>query len=76
MKVVKIRHVGNSDVMTVPPELGLEVGSTVLVERLDTGQVLITPAESVRARIPALAARVAERNREAFRILEEHDRQA
>lgn len=75
MKVVKIRHVGNSDVMTVPPELGLQVGSAVLVEKLDTGQILITPAESIRQRMPAIAARVAKRNREAFRILEEHDHQ-
>ena len=74
MKLVKIRHVGNSDVMTVPPELGLRSGATVVVERLETGQVLVTPAELIRERIPTIVKSVVEEDREALRILEEHDR--
>jgi antitoxin component of MazEF toxin-antitoxin module len=74
MKMVKIRHVGNSDVMTVPPELGIPRGATVMVEKLETGQILVTPAELIRERIPSIAQRLVDEDREALRILEEHDR--
>lgn len=75
VRVVRVRRVGNSKVVTVPRELDFE-SEEVLVEKLNTGQLLLTPVAMVRSRIPQISARVVRDNAEALRILEEYDRKA
>ena len=44
MKIVKTRKVGNSVVVTLPPELGYEAGIDVLIDRASNGDLRIMPA--------------------------------
>ena len=77
MKLVKVRRVGNSNVMTLPhgiERLGYLPDSQVLVEELPSGQLLVTPADRIRARVRRVGRKVVAEDREALRILEAHDR--
>ena len=77
MVVMKIRRVGNSNVVSIPRDLeeaGFGPGSSVIVERTATGEVLLIPESRVRARIRAIGRKAIEENREALRMLEEYDR--
>ena len=54
MEIVKIRRVGNSNVLSVPRafvQAGYEAGQPVLIEQLDNGDLLIRRVESHRALI-------------------------
>ena len=76
MKVVKVRRVGNSNVVSIPRELetrGFAPGTSVLVEELETGELRIIPTEQVRARIRDVGQRVVGGHAEALKILAEHD---
>jgi antitoxin component of MazEF toxin-antitoxin module len=76
MKVVKIRRVGNSNVVSIPRELearGYGPGISVLVEELDGGELRIIPTEQVRNRIRNVGQRVVAEHAEALKILAEHD---
>lgn len=76
MKVVKIRRVGNSNVVSIPRELearGYTAGTSVLVEELEGGELRIMPTEEVRDRIRRVGRRVVGEHAEALRILAEHD---
>jgi len=76
MKIVKVRRVGNSNVVSIPRELearGYVPGSSVLVEELDNGELRITPTEQVRQRIREVGRRVVDEHTEALRILADHD---
>jgi antitoxin component of MazEF toxin-antitoxin module len=76
MKVVKVRRVGNSNVVSIPRELetrGYAPGTSVLVEELDSGELRIMPTEQVRERIRGIGRRVVAKHSEALRILAEHD---
>ena len=76
MKVVKVRRVGNSNVVSIPRELearGYAPGTSVLVEELDSGELRIMPTEQVRERIRGIGRRVVAEHSEALRILAEHD---
>ena len=78
MKVVKVRRVGNSNVVSIPRELeaeGYAPGTSVLVEERD-GELRITPTERLRERIRSVGERVVSEHPEALRILAEHDRGA
>ena len=55
-------------------EAGFGPGSSVIVERTATGEVLLIPESRVRARIRAIGRKAIEENREALRMLEEYDR--
>jgi len=76
MKVVKVRRVGNSNVISIPREFearGYAPGSSVLVEELPGGDLRIMSTEKVRDRIRGIGARVVAEHGEALRILAEHD---
>ncbi len=77
MVVMKIRRVGNSNVVSIPRELeeaGFGPGSSVIVERIATGEVLLIPESRLRARIRSIGRKAIEENREALQMLEEYDR--
>jgi len=76
VKVVKIRRVGNSNVVTLPRELeasGYEPGTSVLVEEIDGGELRIIPTDQVRDRIRRVGQRVVAEHAEMLKILAEHD---
>jgi antitoxin component of MazEF toxin-antitoxin module len=76
MKVVKVRRVGNSNVISIPREFeaqGYAPGSSVLVEELPGGELRIMSTEKVRQRIHKMGERVVAEHGEALRILAEHD---
>lgn len=76
MKVVKIRRVGNSNVVSIPRELesrGYAPGTEVLVEELEGGALRIVPTDQVRERIRDVGRRVVAERGEALKILAEHD---
>jgi antitoxin component of MazEF toxin-antitoxin module len=76
MKVVKVRRVGNSNVVSIPKELeasGYTPGASVLVEELPDGELRILPTDQVRERIRTVGRRVVDEHPEALRILAEHD---
>lgn len=77
MQIVKVRRVGNSNVVTLPRSLeaaGFEVGASVVVEALPGGQVLLVPAANVRERIRGIGRRVIAEHREALELLDAYDR--
>ena len=72
MKVVKVRRVGNSNVISIPRELeksGYTAGSTVLVEELADGELRILPTDRVRERIRETSRRIVAEHPEALEIL-------
>ena len=76
MKVVKVRRVGNSNVVSLPRELeasGYTPGASVLVEELADGELRIIPTELVRKRIGQTARRVVAEHPEALEILANHE---
>ncbi len=76
MRVVKIRRVGNSNVISLPREFedkGFNAGTTVLIEQLPTGELRITPAATVRRITAERAKQLVEENRETLDLLAEHD---
>lgn len=75
MKIVKVRRVGNSNVVSIPRELeahGYAPGTSVL-EELDGGELRIMPTEQLRERIRTIGERVVADHPEALKILAEHD---
>lgn len=69
MKVVKVRRVGNSNVISIPKELeaiGYTPGSSVLVEELPHGELRILPTDKVRERIREVGWRVVAEHPEAL----------
>lgn len=76
MKVVKVRRVGNSNVVSIPRELetrGYAPGTSVLVEELEGGGLRIMPTDQVRSRIREVGQRLASEHAEALKILADHD---
>jgi antitoxin component of MazEF toxin-antitoxin module len=76
MKVVKVRRVGNSNVISIPREFeahGYVPGTSVLVEELPDGDLRIMATEKVRQRIQEIGARVVADHGEALQILADHD---
>jgi antitoxin component of MazEF toxin-antitoxin module len=79
MKVVKVRRVGNSNVVSLPRELearGYGPGTSVLIEELEGGELRILPADQVRERIRGIGRRVVSEHAEALQILADHDPEA
>ncbi len=77
MKVMKIRQVGNSNVVSLPHELesrGYTPGTQVVVQELPTGEVRIVPTNRVRQFIRETARRVVAEDQEALRILADYER--
>jgi antitoxin component of MazEF toxin-antitoxin module len=76
MKVVKVRRVGNSNVVSLPRELeasGYVPGTSVLVEELPDGELRILPTDRVRERVREIAARSVSERAEALEILAGYD---
>jgi hypothetical protein len=76
MKVVKVRRVGNSNVISIPREFeahGYAPGASVLVEELPDGDLRVMPTEKVRERIREVGARLVAEHGEALDILANHD---
>jgi antitoxin component of MazEF toxin-antitoxin module len=76
MKIVKVRRVGNSNVVSIPREFeaqGYVPGSSVLVEDMPGGELRITPTDRVRERIRDVGRRIVDEHPEALRLLAEHD---
>ncbi len=76
MKVVKVRRVGNSNVISIPrefEELSYAPGSSVLVEELPGGELRVMPTEKVRERIGDIGERLVVEHGEALEILANHD---
>ncbi len=76
MKIVKVRRVGNSNVVSLPRELeasGYVPGTSVLVEELPDGELRILPTEKVRERVRQIAFRQVSEHSEALEILANHD---
>jgi len=76
MRIVKVRRVGNSNVVSIPREFeanGYTPGSSVLVEELPGGELRIMPTDKLREHIRQAGRRVVSEHPEALRILAEHD---
>jgi antitoxin component of MazEF toxin-antitoxin module len=76
MKVVKIRRVGNSNVISIPREFearGYAPGASVLVEELPGGELRIMSTDKVREHIRDVGQRVVADHAEALQILADHD---
>ena len=76
MKIVKVRRVGNSNVVSIPREFeasGYTPGASVLVEELADGELRMLPTDRVRERVRQIADRVVREHPEAMDILADHD---
>jgi antitoxin component of MazEF toxin-antitoxin module len=76
MKVVKVRRVGNSNVISIPREFearGYAPGSSVLVEELPGGELRVMSTEKVREHIRDIGQRLVAEHSEALEILANHD---
>jgi len=76
VKIVKVRRVGNSNVVSIPREFeasGYTPGASVLVEDLGDGELRILPTDRVRERVRQIATRVVDERPEAMEILAHHD---
>ncbi len=77
MKIVKIRRVGNSNVITLPREFegpGFAPGDEVVLDRTPDGGLHLLPARSVKEDFQARVRRVVAENREALDLLAAYDR--
>jgi len=76
MKIVKVRRVGNSNVISLPREFeeqGYAPGASVLVEQLPDGELRVMSTEKVRERIREVGERLVGEHGEALEILANHD---
>jgi antitoxin component of MazEF toxin-antitoxin module len=74
VEIVKVRRVGNSNVITLPRELqnlGFTEGVQVVVEATPEGDVRLIPVSNLREAIRASGRKVARQHREALEILSE-----
>lgn len=76
--MVKIRRVGNSNVISLPrrlEQIGYSAGTSVMVYELESGELRVIPAGRVRELIRATGSQVVAESREALDTLERHDRE-
>ncbi|HUA48205.1 MAG TPA: hypothetical protein VMA77_23400 [Solirubrobacteraceae bacterium] len=76
MKIVKVRRVGNSNVVSIPREFeasGYVPGASVLVEELPGGELRILPTDRLRERVREIASRVVSEHPEPMDILANYD---
>lgn len=77
MKTVKVRRVGNSNVVTLPVDLerlGFRAGEEVGVQALPSGAVMLLPSAKLHEYIRRAALQVAEESREALQLLAAYDK--
>jgi len=76
MRIVKVRRVGNSNVVSIPREFeakGFTAGSTVLLEELPNGELRILPTENIREQLRDVGRRIVDDRRTAPQILADYD---
>jgi antitoxin component of MazEF toxin-antitoxin module len=76
LKVVKVRRVGNSNVISIPRQFeahGYAPGASVLVEELPGGELRIMSTDKVRERIRNAGGRLVAEHGKALDILANHD---
>ena len=76
MKVLKVRRVGNSNMVALPKEWegsGFGAGDYVLVERDPAGEIRMLRAGDITGRIDALAGEMVVKHAKALKILADHD---
>jgi antitoxin component of MazEF toxin-antitoxin module len=77
MRIVKVRRVGNSNVVTLPKSVesaGFAAGASVVIEALPSGEVMLVPESLLRERIRAIDRKVIAEDREALDLQEVYDR--
>lgn len=77
MHIVKVRRVGNSNVVTLPQQLeaaGYTPGTSVVIEEAPSGELILHPEERVRQRILDAGRQVIAEDREAIGLLAAYDR--
>jgi antitoxin component of MazEF toxin-antitoxin module len=77
MKLVKVRRVGNSNVVSIPRELealGFTQDVSVVVTALPSGELRVLPASRVRHMIREYGRKVVSEDRRALQILEDYDK--
>lgn len=76
MAMVKIRRVGNSNVITLPASLGgmgFKAGNAVLIEAEDDGTLRVIPVLDVDAHVREVARAAIQRRRHTLDLLRAHD---
>ena len=76
MKVVKVRRVGNSNVISIPREFearGYAPGASVVVQELPGGELRIMSTEKLSEHISEIGERLVAEHGEALDILANHD---
>jgi antitoxin component of MazEF toxin-antitoxin module len=77
MKLLKVRRVGNSNVVSIPRELealGFTQDAAVIVTALPSGELRVLPAARVRHMIREYGRKVISEDRRALQILEDYDK--
>jgi antitoxin component of MazEF toxin-antitoxin module len=77
MKIVRVRRVGNSNVVSLPralERLGYRAGAEVAVEELPNGDLRLIPTDHLTARFREMSRETVEENREALDRLAAYDR--
>jgi antitoxin component of MazEF toxin-antitoxin module len=76
VNTVKIRRVGNSNVVSLPRALeqhGFVAGAAVAVVPLRSGQILLVPSDQIDEYIDSVGQQILDRNREALDKLAAYD---
>lgn len=76
MKVLKVRRVGNSNVVSIPREYeakGFAPGSSVLIDETPDGELRLLPTEKLRERIRETGRRIVDEHQAALEILAQHN---
>jgi hypothetical protein len=76
MELVKVRRVGNSNVISLPKAFvraGYDAGQTVIIEQLETGELLLTRVESHQEAIRARAREIIASRRPALERLKAYE---
>jgi antitoxin component of MazEF toxin-antitoxin module len=77
MQIVKVRRVGNSNVISLPRSMegaGYVPGASVVLDVLPDGEAVLIPATQVDAYVHAIGRRVIAKHRKALDLLEAYDR--
>lgn len=76
MNIVKIRKVGNSNVITLPrglQELGFSEGAQIIMESTPEGELRLIPVNSLLEAIRASGRKVTREHRDALAMLAESE---
>ena len=76
MKTVKVRRIGNSNMIAIPSEYekdGYAPGASVMVDLAPDGGLQVLPTGEVRARVRDANRRIVAKRQETLRILADHD---